>query len=82
MSNEETSPRDMEVVDAWFVKNYPVREIIEYMEKHNLMITKNNYGQIKKALDDKFVTIEKYIRQHRKEHNVQYYRGKRKYALK
>jgi hypothetical protein len=55
---EDEEPREMIVVDAWHVKNYPVRETLEYMEKHKLTMTRNNYAVIKEALKEKFLTIE------------------------
>jgi hypothetical protein len=63
----------MEIIDAWFVKNYTVKDIIGYMENYKLSVTKNNYEQIKKGLDEKFIALEKYIRRFRSQFKVQFF---------
>jgi hypothetical protein len=35
MQEEESQRREMKLKDAWSVKNYTIREILNYMEKHN-----------------------------------------------
>jgi hypothetical protein len=63
----EAEPRKMTKRDAWFIKIYPITESLEYMEKHKLIITKENYNEIRGALDEKFLAIENYVRDAGKE---------------
>jgi hypothetical protein len=72
MKKEEAEPRELLEVDAWYINNYPLKENFEYLEKHKLIVTKNNYYKIKTALNDKFPKIEKFVLENRDKINVQF----------
>jgi hypothetical protein len=81
MTRNEKESRKLEVVDAWYIRNYTAKGIIEYMETHNLTIEEQNVEAIKKALDDKFPLVLKYVRQFRKQLSVIFYLPEEKTVL-
>jgi hypothetical protein len=72
MKKEEIEPREMLEIDAWHVKNYSVQEILKYLEEHKLTITKNNREKIKIALKEKFIGIEKFVRENKDKIKIQF----------
>jgi hypothetical protein len=72
MVEEGNQNREMQIMDAWYLKNYTVTEILKYMENHKLIITRNNFDIIKKSMSSKFPGVEQFVRINRSLIKIQF----------
>jgi hypothetical protein len=72
MFEEESRIREMQAIDAWYLKNYTVTEILKYIENHKLIITRNNFNKINSRMSLKFPEVKEFVRTNRSLIKVQF----------